>query len=209
MVDLTAEHLLDGMSGITYLTDHDGAMLALGRPNWNAFAAANGGQHLIDGRGVVGRSLFEFVAGEEVKAYYRKCLKSLSGQGRTPVRLVSRCDGPGVKRELLITMSSVVSGPNAGYVLFQSTIVAEEVRPALDLFDFQGLRAKNASRGPLPILAMCSYCQNVRHPVGSTEKTGLWVSAAEYYRLGGHSDVRISHGICPLCLTRVEQTLAA
>ena len=49
----------------------------------------------------------------------------------------------------------------------------------------------------LPIVTMCSFCRLLRRPGSADDED--WIIAETYYRLGGSSRVRISHGLCADC----------
>jgi hypothetical protein len=206
-MSIGSEALLDGMAGIAYVTDAGGTILSLGRQNWNAFASANGAPELIDGAGVLGRNILEFIAGAEVRDSYRRCFEAVGSERVDHIRLLSRCDSPGVKRKLWLTVRPVHGLSKLQAMLVQILVVSEELRPPIDLFDFAALRAAAALDPNLPILGMCSYCQNVRFPAGSTDGEGEWMSAEGYYHRGGNAKVRISHSMCPTCFELDEQLL--
>jgi hypothetical protein len=208
-MNINVEQILDGMEGITYLMDRDGIVVSIGRPNWNKFAAANDGHHLLDGRGVIGNSIFEFIAGDAVVANYRKLFSGIIAGKYRGARLLSRCDSPAVERQLCIVVTPIHSNGSVERLLVQCLTVSEAMRPPMDLFDFQAERSRLGGNQKLPILAMCSYCQGVRFPIGSTDDNGEWITANEYYHRGGDSRVRISHGICPVCLDKSEEMLVA
>lgn len=205
---LEFERLLEGLDGIAYLVDRDATIVALGRRNWAAFALANDGAALADGTGVLGHNLFDFIDGAAVAQVYRRWIDGLFAGTWQRGRMLSRCDGPTVERELMILITPILARGRVEHVLFQSVAVSEHVRPPLELFDFAAGRRRAMASPPPPIVAMCSYCQDVRYPPGSSETTGLWTSAADYYHRGGGTDVRISHGICPPCFARAEAALA-
>lgn len=210
MTALGVESLLDGLDGIAFVTDGAGTIVAIGQSHWNAFAKANDGENLCDGRGVLGQSVFSFITGEAVSELYRRWFEVVLS-GRAPrARVLTRCDSPNVRRELMVTITPLLRAPgNIGAVLFQSQTLSEEVRPKISLFDFAAERRRLSRQGALPVLAMCSYCQNVNFPIGSSEDDGAWISAERYYRQGGQTDVRISHGICPQCFARETLALAS
>jgi hypothetical protein len=63
---------------------------------------------------------------------------------------------------------------------------------------------RSLAQNPLkPLLGICSYCQHVRFPAGSTE--GEWMTMPEYTRRGGLIDVRSSHGVCPTCFNQLQK----
>ena len=86
---------------------------------------------------------------------------------------------------------------NGPGLLFQARIVTKTARPRLDIFDLKALLTALRQESDLPIVTMCSFCQQLRRPGSSDEDD--WISAEEYYRLGGSSQVRISHGMCADC----------
>ena len=164
LMNIPQQQLLDSMEGIAYLTDANSVILAVGRPRWNAFARDNGGEALTDGRGVIGYSIFDAVAGDRVRAGYEKLFLAILQHRCRSARLLSRCDSPGVRRHLVITMAPVFVRGAIRRMLFQSIAVAELVRPPMDVFDFRAM-GERARRDPaLPVLGMCSTCQSVRWP---------------------------------------------
>jgi hypothetical protein len=206
-MQFSIDSLLDAMAGIVYLTDLDGKIVNLGRQNWNAFASANNGESLIDGESVLSRSVFDCVAGDEVRGCYQRCFEAILGERLEFIRVMSRCDSPTARRQLWITMRPVQGRRRVGGLLVQVVVVSEQMRPPVDLFDFPALGVGATSHRMLPMLSMCSYCHNVRFPAGSAEGQGEWMPAEDYYRKGGDSAVRISHGLCPDCFTLTEAML--
>lgn len=207
-MDIGVDHLIDGMEGIVYMTAADGTILSIGKRNWNRFASENDGRDLVDGNGVVGRNIFDFIAGEDVRTTYDKFFSAIVAGRAARARLMSRCDSPAVKRELWIAITPIRNGTRVERLLIQSLTVSETVRPPVDLFDFQAMLDKVRADKALPILGMCSYCQDVRYPCGSSDSDGHWIAAEDYYHRGGDSNVRISHGICPDCEAQTELAMA-
>lgn len=201
-------NLIDSMDGIVYLTAADGTILSIGKRNWNQFALENGGAALCDGNGVIGRSMFDFISGDDVREAYRGYFAALRSGSVRRARLMSRCDSPAVRRELWIVITPVQQDSTIDGFLIQSLTVAKSVRPPVDLFDFQAILERSRRDKALPILAMCSYCQDVRYPSGSSERHGTWLPAEDYYHLGGNANVRISHGICPACEEQSAEAIA-
>jgi hypothetical protein len=85
--------------------------------------------------------------------------------------------------------------------LFQSTLLAAEVRPPLNIYDTAARLESEQRDAARPIVVMCSFCQRLRWPPSALPES--WVEAEDYYRLGGSSRVRLSHGICPDCDRRL------
>jgi hypothetical protein len=85
--------------------------------------------------------------------------------------------------------------------LFQSTLLAAETRPPLNIYDPASLTEAEQQDATRPVVVMCSFCQRLRWPSAALPES--WVEAEDYYRLGGSSRVRLSHGICPDCDRRL------
>jgi hypothetical protein len=148
-----------------------------------AFAAECG----WDGAGEsLGRSLWDFVAGDELRKLQRMLLRRVRGELGS-VELRFRCDGPALRREMDIRIASQASGR---YVLFSAQLRAQEPRA-----EFQPLLATYAQRGE-ETLTMCGWCD--RFLVGDD-----WVEveeAAARLRLFERAELpTISHGVCPDC----------
>ena len=189
------EELLDAVDSIAYAVDADHRIVAVGRRRWDRFAIENGAPELSADH-VIGRNLFEFVSGSDVKQAYRDLAARVVASGE-PVVVNTRCDSPGVARELRLSVAPLPLADRQKGLLFQAQIVSETARPYLDIFDFKALLEALLLRGDLPIVMMCSFCQQVRRPGADDQED--WVTAEEYYRLGGTSRVRISHGLCADC----------
>jgi hypothetical protein len=195
----SAESLLDAMEGVCYVVDSEGVISVVGRPRWRAFAEQNNASRLGAASNVVGRSLLDFVQGEEVRQSYRSFTEELQSGRRQSVSFEFSCDAPEKSRRMRMCITPILAGGRISGFLFQSVLLEENLRPPIDLFDPQVLMAELAAARQLPILKMCSYCQFVAAPSVSVDAE--WVSAETYYRRGGTSEVRMSHGICPGCMT--------
>ena len=64
------EELLDAMDGIAYAVDAENRIVAVGRRRWDRFAVENGAPELR-ADSIIGRNLFEFVSGPELRQAYR------------------------------------------------------------------------------------------------------------------------------------------
>lgn len=148
-----------------------------------AFAEENG----WDGAGTsLGRSLWDFVAGEEMKKVQRLLLRRIRDEAGD-VELPFRCDGSGVRREMEIRIKA---RPGGRAVLFSAAVRAEEERELP-----QPLLDPSAPRG-LDTLPMCGWCDRF-------EAGGEWVEVEEAARrleLFDRPELpALSHGICPDC----------
>jgi hypothetical protein len=141
----------------------------------------------------LGRSLWDYVAGQELKKLQRLLLRRIRNEVGD-VELPFRCDGPDVRREMEIR---IVARPGGRVVLFSARTRSEEARekpmPLLD---------PDAPRGQ-ETLQMCGWCDRF-------EVDGEWVEVEEAAkRLGLFSRGELptlTHGICPDCS---EMLLAA
>ena len=198
MADISLDdRLLDALEGVAYVVDCDGAIVALGEHNWRSFAASGNAADILAPGAVIGRNIYEFITGDDVRAYYRERLRRLSFEQGTGMATRIRCDAPSVKRELRLSVMPIWIESSVRGFLFQSIVMNETVRPPIDLFDFQA-RARTTMDDMRPIVRMCSICQRLESPSAN----GVWVEAAEYYQRGGEADVRLSHGICQTCSDR-------
>lgn len=156
-----------------------------------SFAAENG----WDGAGdSLGRSLWDFVAGDELRNLQRMLLRRLRDEVRQ-VELAFRCDGPHVRREMDIRIAAHRSGRT---VLFSARTRSEQPRE-----EFQPMLDPGAPRDGKDTLTMCGWCDRF-------EVEGEWVEierAAARLELFNRPELpEISHGVCPRC---TETLLAA
>jgi hypothetical protein len=134
----------------------------------------------------LGRSIWDFVAGHEMRKLQRLLLQRIRNEVRD-IELPFRCDGPDVRREMDIR---IVAHPSGRVVLFSARLRSEEPRetpqPMLD---------PEAPRGE-DLLEMCGWCDRF-------EVDGEWVAVEEAtirLELFNREELpAISHGICPSC----------
>jgi hypothetical protein len=192
---VSAQHILDAMDGVAYLVALDGEILAVGEPDWSEFADANASPGLT-AAAVVGTSLFAAIAGDPLREAFRRMHVSVGSGHRAEVGFQYRCDSPAIERHMRMSIRPVAAG---GLVLYQSQVLAEIPRPPLNLFAREW---RAAGRQGLPadlVVVLCSFCHRVVWPIGADEAHQRWITPVEYYRLGGPSDIAVSHGLCPEC----------
>jgi hypothetical protein len=147
------------------------------------FAEENG----WDGAGAsLGRSLWDFVAGHEVKKLQRLLLRRVR-DGVRGVELPFRCDSPEVTREMDIR---IAAGRSGRVVMFSARLRSEEARE-----EPQPLLDPRAPRDE-DFLTMCAWCDRFL-------VAGEWVEvdeAARRLELFRRSEMpMLDHGICPEC----------
>jgi hypothetical protein len=158
-------------------------------PGYYLFAEENGWNEAATS---LGRSLWDYVAGEEMKKLQRMLVRRIREEVGS-VELPFRCDGPGVRREMDIR---IVARPGGRAVLFSARLRSEEEREEQPLLDPEAARSEEA-------LTMCGWCDRF-------EVDGEWVEVEEAARrleLFNRPELPgLSHGICPDCS---EMLLAA
>jgi hypothetical protein len=135
----------------------------------------------------LGRSLWDFVAGHDVKKLQRLLLRRVR-EGVHDVELPFRCDGPEVTREMDIRIAADSTGR---VVLFSARLRSEEERE-----EPQPLFDPLAARDDDDFLPMCAWCDRFL-------VDGEWVEveeAAKRLELFRRSELpTLDHGICPQC----------
>lgn len=171
--------------GLEYHVDAAGTIVGVAWEAWERFARENGSAAMAERDRVLGRPLAAFIAGDEVRAHDCRLRRALLAGEREDASYYFRCDAPGERRLLLMTMRPALIGdqPLVHYRTFVCGRAAREPAPLLAV----------AYNPRLPPLTICSFCKDVR--LGD-----LWVPVEEYYRRGGTDAVRLSHGICPPCM---------
>jgi hypothetical protein len=148
------------------------------------FAEENG----WDGVGAsLGRSIWDFVAGREVKKLQKLLLRRVRGELRD-VELPFRCDGPDARREMSMR---IVADSTGRVVMFSARLVSEE-----EWDEPQPLLDPQAPHDDGEFLPMCAWCDRFL-------VEGEWVEVEEAARrleLFRRSEMpTLDHGICPQC----------
>lgn len=188
--------VLDAVDGIGYVVERNGNFLDWGRPNWNRFAHENGAPELAEGRNF---NLFEACSDPETQAANRTIFNAVWSGAKPSLVFAFRCDSPSMRRELRMAVTRLERNDKPFALLFQAQPISETLRPPIDLFN-PDMRRRALQDGPL--VAICSYCHDVRFS-GTTD----WIRPEVYYREGGTSAVRLSHGVCPSCYERIVAPL--
>jgi hypothetical protein len=191
-VPVNSQDILEAMDGISLLIDRSLIVRQVGWRNWNSFWTKNGGA--ADTADVVGHDITDFFSEGEVRDTYRKLLLQLTERKRHLIQTDYRCDSPNLRRSMRLTVTPVQGSAEPEHLLYQSTILAVEQRPAIPLFDAPAVGSKWPDA-----LKICSICAKVQWPVGSTAPDAEWIEPQEYYRCGGSEVVLLSHGFCLPC----------
>jgi hypothetical protein len=167
------------VEALNYAIDHNDRLIRLD-DGFYRFAEENGWE---DVGSSLGRSLWDFVAGEDVRKLQRMLVRRIR-DGVRDVELTCRCDGPGMTREMDVR---IVAGSSGRGVLFSARVRSEEVRD-----EPQRLLDPDVPRGE-ERLPMCAWCDRF-------EVDGEWVEveeAAKRLELFRRSELpTIDHTIC-------------
>lgn len=132
----------------------------------------------------LGRSLWDFVAGEDVRKVLRLLIRRVR-DGVRDVELTCRCDGPEVSREMDLRIAATTSGRG---VLFAARVRSEE-----EWDEPQRLLDPAAPRGR-DRLPMCAWCDRF-------EVDGDWVEVEEAAKrlelFRRHQMPALEHTVCP------------
>ncbi len=175
---------------LSYAIDEEDRLIRVD-DGYYRFAEENGWG---DAGASLGRSLWDFVAGNDVRRLQRLLLRRVR-EGVRDVELPFRCDGPDVTREMDIRIAANSTGR---VVLFSARLRAEEGRE-----EPQPLFDPDTPRDNDDFLPMCAWCDRFL-------VEGEWVEvevAAKQLELFRRREMpTLDHGICPQCS---RQLLAA
>ena len=191
--------LLDAIEGVAYIVAADGTILGFSR---GPFLSVGDTRTPWKPHGAVGRNLFGMLHGPEIAQAYRTLHDAVWSGGLSSFGFEYRCDEPSVERHMRMSLSRVIEAGRPIAVLYQSLMLHEVRRAPIPLFG-DNLLAVLHPHPDRPSIVICSYCHDVAWPGDGNERE--WVSAPEYYRRGGHTEVQVSHGICPACYARVVE----
>ncbi len=194
-----SQSYLSAIGGTAYIVDSEYKINSIGHEGWNSFATTNGAPELTFEENIVGTSIFDFITGDKIKEFYKQIFSDLLSERKRSASVIINCDGPTVQRNIHLSISLLSMTNTSPYYLFQAIGVSENMRPPIDFLDKKLVHKALAALKDVPILAICSFCNLVRYPVNSNEKTGNWITGAEYYQKGGETGVKLSHTICPHC----------
>lgn len=166
---------------------------------WLAFAAENDAPELTREH-VVGRPLWDFVQGSEVRRLLRLVLSRVR-RNDVPLLLPFRCDSPDRRRFMRMALT-----PLPGDELRVDSILERQDRqPPIRLLD---RRAPRSAQAPV----LCSLCRRVELPGQDRDRDHDWVEVEDaVVRLelfGAGPLPRLAHGVCPGCRGLVRVALA-
>lgn len=153
--------------------------------NWQAFVDANEGAAKTDAEIVIGKSLWDYIAGFEVRHLYVTVLKVVRERNQV-IHLLFRCDAPDLRRYLRLEMVPL----SDGQVELRSQILKTENRESVNLL-----------RPALPrsdeIITMCSMCKKVETDPDDWQEIESAINRLHLFEM--ETPPQISHGLCPSC----------
>lgn len=159
---------------------------------WLQFACQNAGGHLNRAH-VIGKTLWEFIDGEDLSQTYGLIFKAVRKKHQSAV-LRFRCDSSACRRYFQLTVSPLPEDE----LMLSTHPVREVVRTPVALLD------PDVERGD-QFLTICSWCIKAYLP------TQEWVEledAVDRLDLFGSGMMpRVKHGLCLKCQNTIEQEL--
>jgi hypothetical protein len=171
-----------------YRIDGSDIIIAL-NDEWLAFARSNGAPEL-ERDIVIGRCLWEYVAGQSTQDLYGAIFRKIRRQ-RMPATIPFRCDSPDRFRFM-----QLVVAPRAGDELaLQGRLIREQARPYCSILD----RLVERSSQKLP---MCSLCLRVK--ILGTQ----WVEAEQAIErldlFACDAPPGLEYGVCDDCVRKAR-----
>lgn len=177
------------MIPVTYEIDAEDRLRHVGG-SFGSFATANGAPELERAQ-LVGRSIWDWIAGDDVRHAYRLLFQRVR-ERQARVRLPFRCDSPELRRFMELY---VAPGANRS-LLFTAHLLRTEVRPRVTLLDATVPRSET-------LVALCSWCKRARGPGDHWLEIEEVIPALEIFDRVPPS---FSHTICPDCEAALDAT---
>jgi len=177
----------------SYVIDQNDIIIQIG-DSFVGFARKNGWHSDIEPEQVIGRSVFEFIAGTETQHLYR-ILFEAARRGKSIGPIPFRCDSPDKRRFLELRLEPM----SGGYIEVRTKLLrVEEREPVFALEQGKG----DSDR----LLRMCSMCKKV------ALADGRWLEIEEALRtmrlFEGEALPQITHGLCEVCFDEVMSYVA-
>ncbi len=173
---------------ILYMIDADDRIVYVSADGW-FFAEENGASADCYPPQLLGRSLWDFIAGEETRQLYGILIAKTRLEKET-VQVPIRCDSPDLRRQIMIDLKSV----GDGHIEFLCRTLNVEARAPVDLLG-------NGSARSDQIIRICSFCKKIAVTADD------WIDTERAIeRLGLFKAQRLpqlSHGVCPACYAAV------
>jgi hypothetical protein len=174
---------------LAYVVDRENRIVSIDGP-WDEFARANDAPGLTR-ESVIGRPLFDYVAGTETRELVGLLLERARKGPVLPVPF--RCDSPSRRRFLRLDLR----GDPSGSVRCESILEREEERPARTLLDAAAARGEG-------MVVLCSWCKKVRLGKDRWVEVDEAVDTLQLFEQP--TPPHLSHGICEACGEAVRKS---
>ncbi|MCK6404491.1 MAG: hypothetical protein L6Q60_00595 [Rhodocyclaceae bacterium] len=155
--------------------------------DWDRFAIDNGAEELVSGA-ILGMPLRTFIAGDVTRMFVDALLARVRLTGR-PAVIPYRCDSPGVKRFMEMSLESI-----GAELISEHRCLSEQVMFSPLAY---AVVSEPASGG---WVRRCSMCNRL------TDRSGRSYESDEYPHEAGDT-VRVIYHVCPDCQRRVKARL--
>lgn len=180
----------DGKRVYKYRIDGDNRISYV-NPEWMEFAIENGAEQLVL-PGVLGKPIWDFIAGSETRHLYHVMLESIRTTNAV-ICFLFRCDAPRLRRYMEMLMRPW--GTNG--VEFSSRVDREEPREPVQLLMPTAARSDQMIR-------MCGWCKRVATP--------KWLEVEDAIRELRLFELdympQITHTVCLECEKRVRAAIS-
>lgn len=154
---------------------------------WLEFARQNAGS-MLDRDAVLGRPLWEFIAGEETRQLYSLIFNVARVQMRE-INVPFRCDSPTCRRYMELAIAPLADG----FLNLSGLLIREEPRPYVALLDPSVPRSDVFVR-------ICSWCKRVFIPPNEWAEVELAIRCLNVF---ASSDLpALTHVMCTACETK-------
>ncbi|MBI1910797.1 MAG: hypothetical protein HYS21_02230 [Deltaproteobacteria bacterium] len=152
--------------------------------HWVQFAQENKAPYITNAY-VIGRPIWDFITGREIKHIFRILFEKIRTTG-LGVELPFRCDSPECRR----FMEMKITPLNGGSLAFHTKIIKEEFRDPAPILDAMADRSNE-------FVTMCSWCKRIILPENGWAEVEEAVSRLDLF--GQIKLPQLTHGICPDC----------
>ncbi len=204
---LEVDDALDALPGLTYVTDADGLLLACSRGAWTRFARRNDGASIADPKAILGTSIYTAMNTEATRQVHRRIADGVLEGDQVAYRWC--CDGPGVQRDMRMTIRALRLADGRGGLLYHSRTLAVRYRKGVQART-PGLPEPAPSPRPATKLRhVCCLC-NIGYDPSPAQRGSAPTTAEEQppnratARRASAPTVRISYGICSDCWKKLD-----
>jgi len=156
---------------------------------WLEFAAINDAAHLTRDA-VVGRALWDFIAGAETELLYRMIFDRCRDR-RDGARIPFRCDSPTRIRRMILAIEPLPGDDLA----IDTVLLQSEDRGCPVLVDPHVARSDE-------LVSICSWCKRIQLPNGEWSEIERGVRLLNLF--GASHLPQITHGLCGKCESGID-----